>query len=202
LNAGLSSLAVLKASCVAAALRTRTDVDAALITLGTAAAGMIEDYLSRKLQYVAGEIYEQGARCLVASLPRYPLKEVTALAVRDTPSATPASVTGSLMRIDAAAGLLHFNAPVGAQNSTLITTYSGGFWFDTTEDESGTMPSGATPLPAALRGAWLMQCQGMINALKLFDAQSSAKGKDAETLTKLDLLPLVIVALRPYRRLI
>lgn len=203
MNAGFSSLTELKTAIVAAALRPRTDFDAALTALGLGAASLIEAFLNRTLAYEAGATCEGSARVLVMSLPRYPLASVASVQLKGVEDEAFETLSGIIHRIDSKAGLLHFTGAPGAEHSTLKVTYTGGYWWDITEDSSGTLPVGAVLLPGAIRSAWLLQVQAMAEACNLFGAQSSSKkDKAGAALGDLDLLPLAAYMLRHFRRMI
>lgn len=203
MNAGFSSLAELKAAVVAAALRTRTDFDAALVSLGLGAASMIEAHLNRSLAWSASATHDTSARLLVLSLPKYPLASVASVQIKGAPGDSFSTVSDLIQMIDLKSGLLHFMGCPGAETDTLRVTYAGGYFWDVTEDSSGTLPEGATLLPAVIRAAWLLQVQAMLEATNLFGAQSSTKkGKEGAALAELDVLPIVQTMLRPFRRMI
>jgi hypothetical protein len=83
-------------------------------------------------------------------------------------------------------------------------TYTGGYWYDDTDAGTGTLPSGATLLPADVKMIWLNECQLVWQASDRLGIQHIPQGENALLNTRLGILelsPMSKAALEPYRRL-
>jgi hypothetical protein len=98
-------------------------------------------------------------------------------------------------------GYLMFIALQGYYWSRLQVTYTGGFWFDTTEDGSGVMPATATPLPAAVKSAWYLQCQHVWKRWDKLGAQIAQNPEGQSALSGLAMVPMAEEFLRPFKRM-
>ena len=202
MNAGLASLAALKAAVLPESLRSRTAFNETLVLIGLGVAQMIEGYLARTLAWSEAAQEECGAQVQTVALTRYPLASVTSIELQGAGSATWDDITGDLYRLDKKAGLLHFSTTPGAVHDTLRATFAGGYWWDDTEDASGELPENATLIPAALKLAWIAQTQAVVEAMKLTNAQAAtAKDKEQAALLQAELLPAVKTMLAPFRRM-
>lgn len=195
----LSSLTQLKAAILPAAMRSRTDFDTQLTTIGNAVQALFEQHCNRRLTYAASETHTQnGADLLCLSLPRYPVVSVASLTLRDV-SAVDTTLDLTETRLDKQAGLLHFRATPGDWYDQLLVVSTGGYYVDTSENQSGSLPSGATALPDDLRSAYYLQCKALAEAQGILGAGAAASEKD-KTKAEADLLPMVASVLRQYRR--
>ena len=192
MNAGFSSLTALKAQLLAPTLRARTDWDTKIAALGLGVAGAFEGFCNRSLARVAaGTFTTTGGRASLI-LPRYPVETITALETRDTIAAGWTDALASLDTFAPESGAVYFASPLDV--AQIRVTYTGGFWWDTSEDASGTLPGGATALPAEILSAWHMQVEKIWNAKDKLGTQiakepTSAGGTAA--LTSADLSPAV-----------
>jgi hypothetical protein len=98
-------------------------------------------------------------------------------------------------------GYIMFISIQGYFFSRIRITYTGGFWFDTTEDGSGVMPAGATLLPAAVKSAWYLQCQHVWKRIDKLGAQIAQDGEGQSALSAIEVIPLVKELLRPFKRM-
>lgn len=199
MNAGFSSLTKLKAQVLPPAMRSRTDFDDALTALGLGVAAMMARFCDRTFERATGATFRQSANNVVFTLPRYPLESVSSAVVTHADGTTD-DVTADLARIDLPSGTVCFEDPPGRQLDVITFTFAGGFWWDTTEDASGTLPSGATALPADVQLAFFVQMRAVCKAQDLFgtaavDGDSKAPKRDA-----LELMPAVQSILNPHRR--
>jgi hypothetical protein len=110
---------------------------------------------------------------------------------------------GELIRYrDDESGLLWFSTnQADDRESMLRVTYTGGHWFDDTENETGDMPAGAAALPDDVKLAWLLQCQHVWNERDKFGAAITDKAGQQSKLSALALVPEVLDILKSYRRL-
>lgn len=204
MNAGFSSLTALKGQLLAVTLRSRTDWDSQLTALGLGVAATIEDSLGRKLARLLGDTHTVPGDTAVVSLPRYPIETITAVAYRDRSAADWQDATGQLYTWSSAAGLAYLDGQLTDHLGQVRVTYSGGYWWDTSETTPGTLPTGAAALPAALHSAWLTQCRDQWRAMDPLGtslAKSSEAATQTPTLGQLALSPAVLAAIAPYRRL-
>jgi hypothetical protein len=206
----LSNLLTLKRHLLPESWESETNLDAVLTQLGHGVLGAFESYCARKFARVADATFETPADAWFVALDRYPVETVSALALQSavTGEWEPLTVADVLTRLDKAAGTLRFVAEPGIYTDTLRVTFTGGYWFDTSEDEGepDTMPAGANAVPPALQYAWLAQCKHAFAESRLAGARAIAIGEDAAKLARtgsgLELLPMVQATLQPYRRLV
>lgn len=199
MNAGLSSLTVLKTHVMPVAMRARTDFDDQLVALGTGVAMLMERYCGRQFTRQTSATFKAPADNLVFSLPRYPLESLTSAILTD-PDGNTTTLTADVQRTDLDAGLVYFASVPGTNDDYITFTFAGGFWWDTTEDSSDTLPSGANALPADLFLAFVMQMKAVVEAQALFGiAAANADGKSKQPVA-LELIPSVKDILNTYRR--
>lgn len=205
MNLGLGNRTTLKKFLLPgglAATSSQLVPDAAVDALGLGVAGWCEQHCGRKFGRVVGDTAQfEGAR-LTFVLPRYPVEAVTAVEVRSGLGAAwearpPADVVAGL---DETAGLLRFAAPPTADYGVVRVTWTGGYWFDTSEDASGTLPAGAVALPADLQLAWLLCCQEVWNKKDKLGLSLSAAADVHVGIAKLELPTGIRQMLAPYRR--
>lgn len=209
MNAGLSNLATLKAHLLPATMQTATTYDSLVSALGLGLAGVFERLTSREFWRTAGAVEQFGSRRSHYTVRRYPVETVTKLEQRDDASEAWAVLTLAdyLLDYDAESGVVSFNSELGPPTMQSRLTYTGGYWWQTSEPSDQTQqtqPTGSTALPSSLLTIWLLQCK---QAWKVMDplgksiVPGAAGGQLAlETLGYLDLLPQVRMVLDTYRR--
>jgi hypothetical protein len=201
MDLGLGNLKTLKDWLLAESLRNTTDYDDQITIIGRAAAERFEVFCNRKFARVSGDTFECSADREHLVLPRYPLEVITTIEQKDTEEEGWVTLTMAdvVVTRSLSAGLIHLVGALGQHTSRLRITYTGGFWFDTTEDSSGSMPVGAMPLPNLLRAAWLKQCE---HEWQAHDKLGKAIAEDAKAspLAGLNLTPEVQAILRGYVR--
>lgn len=201
MNAGFSSLTALKAQILAQSLRARTDFDAQLLALGLGVASAIEGTLGRKLTRTEGDTLIVPGDEAVYSLPRYPVETVTALEYRTRSSDAWADGIGQLYTTNSASGLAYLTSPLTDRYGQVRFTYTAGYWWDTSENASGTLPEGAAALPGAILSAWHIQIEALWRAKDKLGTQIAKEPEAAAGLTSPELLPAVVAMLAPFRRL-
>lgn len=202
MNAGFSSLTALKKSVIPSALRSRTDFDDQLVDIGLGVAGMIEGFLGRSLAWEEGAQEMFPADQLHFGLSRYPITTLEAVEIQGSGESTWEDITDDAARTEKAAGLIQFASLPGSRHDTIRVTFDGGFWWDDSEDASGTLPTGATRLPSALKLAWIAQVQAVVEALKLTGPQAAtSKDKEQAAILSAELLPGVKTMLDAFRRM-
>lgn len=202
MNAGFSSLTRLKQAIMPSSLWASVQYDDAVTDIGLGVAEMLADYCGRQFAYQVGDTFIQDAARLVMAVPRYPVNEWAAVAIQGSPTDAWEDISGSVTRYEGSSGVLYFRHAPGTEAGSLRVTYTGGYWWDSTEDRSGTIPAGAVPLPMALFNAWTLQVQAITQSRDLFGlvaAQAAAVEKTARP-SEAHLLPAVVSLINPYRR--
>lgn len=203
MNAGLSNLAKLKAQLLPGSWAATTAQDAVITALGLGVAGLFEAHTGRKFARVVGENEYFEASGSHLQLHRLPVETLSALALQSTFGGTFDSVIDNVLRVTPS-GIVTLAATLDRTGgSTLRATYTGGFWYDTAEDNSGVLPGGATALPATLQTAWFMQCKALYartetDAVKA-GLDSGNLGALSALLNEAQLLPVVVSMLNQYR---
>lgn len=202
MNAGLTNLAKLKRSLMPPSMVERTDFDDMLITLGVGVAMLMENHCARRFTRLEEDTHEQSANNVVFSVPRYPIETISSVMLKSAANGDETNIAADMQRANLKAGLVHYDEPPGREHDTVIITYSGGFWWDTSEDNSGVMPEGASALPADLQTAFLLQMMEVVRAQDLFGtgAAGDEDSKKKTSSATLDLIPAVRTILNPYRR--
>ena len=203
MNAGFSNLTKLKTQLLAPSLRPGIGYDDALLALGLGVAAMFEKFCSRKFARLADATFLASADRDHLYLDRPPIETITTLELNSA-SNTFVAITGSILNWEAASGLVYFGTPLGQANETLRVTFSGGYFWDETEDGNTPVPAGATVLPDDLQLAWFLQCRAVWETLDKTGAKITQVGSGADfvsgTLAGLDLSPQVEKMLAGYRR--
>jgi hypothetical protein len=207
MNIGLGNLTELKGQLLAASLRADTNYDAVITGIGLGVANWFDQFCNRTFCRTAGKVDTFSADRRHWYLNCFPVESISALAKKDDETdgfvAYPLPPdSGSLiqaMQMDQ--GYLMFIALQGYYWSRLQVTYTGGFWFDTTEDGSGVMPATATPLPAAVKSAWYLQCQHVWKRWDKLGAQIAQNPEGQSALSGLAMVPMAEEFLRPFMRM-
>lgn len=203
MDAGLSNLWTLKAHLLPEAIRARPTYDETMLTLGRGTAWLMQRHCNRELARVAGATHtaEAGDRTVIV-LPRYPIEEVTAVELRTRPTDPWESQDlDCIARIDHAAGLVILESPMGIWHSMLRLTYTGGYWWSTTEPpDAEAQPAGSTALPADLQLAWLLQCEHTWSQRDRLGTGIAAGPGERSKIADVTLLEGTVEALRPYLR--
>jgi len=192
MNTGFASLTYLKAQLLAEALRAGTEYDAALTLLGQGVAAQFEDFCNRKFARVVGDTYTVSADRNHLYVPRYPVESVSGVELKTSSAdgflVQPAS---TIVNTNLESGFVYFSGELGPFWAHLRVTYTGGYWWDITEDGSDSLPSGATAVPEHLRLAWVLQCKEVWNQNDKLGVGLTAEVSKTPTFAKLDLVPQV-----------
>lgn len=203
MNAGLANLTTLKRHLLAEKVRADIRWDDEILAIGLGVAGAFESYCDRKFLRVAGGTFQTVcAGRSIFVLPRYPIETVTAVDLRMSYGAAweAQTITDTIESVSEEAGLVVLYASIGTDRSSIRFTYTGGFWWDTSEDSSGVQPEGSTAAPADLVQAWLLQCQDIWARRDNLGVGITAKPTERAKLSELDLSPAVRSVLRTYQR--
>jgi hypothetical protein len=166
MNLGLGNRTTLRKFILSPALAATSSTlapDASIDALGLGVARLFEKFCGRKFGRAAGDTVEFSGDRLSFVLPRYPVEAIASVEFRAGFTAAWSELSDVVEGFDPAAGLIQFASLPGNQFSALRVTYTGGYWFDDTEDATGVKPTGATALPEDLSLAWLMCCQEFWN---------------------------------------
>jgi hypothetical protein len=203
MNLILGNLSNLKAAVLPEDLRAMTDWDNALADLARGVAASMQTFCNRRFERIEDDTFERAADCSYLSLPRFPVEEVSLLELKvDETSGfgpLPANTIWSLIK---QSGLVEFGGRLMTWDARVRVTYTGGFWADYTEDNSGTQPDGSTAVPADLIHAWHLQVQNEIESTNLLRGVAAKRTNDkAETATSdLKLITRVREILHPFVR--
>jgi hypothetical protein len=207
MNVGLGNLAELKGQLLAASLRGDTNYDAVITGIGLGVANLFDQICNRTLARTAGKVDTFSADRRHWYLNCYPVEAITAVAKCDSQadgfaaSPLPPNPGSLIQQMQLDQGYIMFIAIQGCFFSRIQVTYTGGFWFDTTENGSGVMPAGATPLPAAVKSAWYLQCQHVWKRIDKLGAQIAQDPEPQSALDNMELAPMVKQLLRPFKRM-
>lgn len=202
MNAGFSNLSYLKDRLLLASDAAGSDYDDAVLALGLAVAGFFESECDRTFARAVNDVYEAPADRSYVIVPRYPLESVTTAQVRD--NLTDGWTAADLLNILPLSGMVYFNGDMGVYGSTARVTYTGGYWWDTTEDNTGVQPAGSTIVPQGLVLLWAQFCKYLWDRSSI---ENSAKAGFTSELEKFitkesDLPEFVKRGLAPYRRMV
>lgn len=157
MDLGLGNLAEVKAFCLSPDLAADTKYDVVLAQIARGVAGRFDRLTNRKLARAEGAIHAFDADRSFYVLPRYPVEEIAAFEQRATLLDDWEDAMDLILQRDDASGILDFLSQLGVRAVQFRATWTGGYWFDSSEDASGVLPDGASPVPGELKEAWLMQ---------------------------------------------
>ncbi len=204
MNIGLGNLSELKAQLLAAALRTQSNYDDLVSSIGLGVALTFDKVCNRKFQRVEGDICQFSSDRDHYYLPRYPVEVITNVEQRDSIAAGWLPLNEIVWNMNEKSGLIMFGGQLGYSFSQVQVTYTGGYWFDDSEDGTAVQPDGSTLLPGDLKLAWYLMARKVWEALDKTGAsvlKSGVTGQSvAGTLTDLKMPPQVQAILDSYRR--
>jgi hypothetical protein len=200
MNLGLGNLTELKAQLLSEVLRAGTEYDAPLQAIGSGVAAQFDQHCNRKLARAVADTVTFPADSPVYFLPRYPVEDVTAVATKDERGTTWSDVLADLYNWNAENGAIYFLVALGPNHSQLKITFTGGYWVDTSEDNSGTLPAGAVALPGDLKLAWFLQCEEVWNQKDKLGVGIIAETAKKPNFKSLELIPEVKDILRAHIR--
>jgi hypothetical protein len=203
MDIGLGNLTELKGQLLAASLRNDTNYDAVITAIGLGVAAQFDKYCNRKLARLVGDFDQFRADRRHYYLKRYPVEAIASAQRQDTLTDgwQTLAVTDLIQQWNLEIGYISFIALQGYEFSQLMVTYTGGFWYDTTENETGVMPSTAAPVPADIKLAWYLQCQNVWRQWDKLGNQIAAAPERQTSDQTLQLAPAVRELLDDHRRL-
>jgi hypothetical protein len=207
MNIGLGNLTELKGQLLAASLRSDTNYDAVITGIGLGVANLFDQHCNRTFARTVGksDIFSADRRHWYLNC--YPVEEITGVAKCDdqadgfVASALPPDESSLIQQMQPDQGYIMFIAIQGYFFSRIQVTYTGGYWFDTTEDGSGVMPATATALPGAVKTAWYLQCQHLWKRWDKLGAQIAQNPEQQGGLSAVEMIPMVKELLRPFKRM-
>ena len=185
----------LKARILPAETSGATRFDERLRGIAEGVAAMFDCYTGRKLVREVGRIEDHPGGVGVIFLQAPPVEVLTTLTISYEEG--DAFEALGYDRLSKKAGIIRFDeASPGDDGSTIRATYTGGYWVDTSEDLSGTLPNGATAIPGDLLDAWVMQVDHECRLRKVF---GGTQDEDiAASLAAVGLVPRAEVTLKHY----
>ncbi len=199
MNAGLGTLSALKRRLLPPQSLSQTEWDAEILSIGTGVARWFEAQCDRKFSRVVDDLYLCRGDRMHVTLPRYPVEAVT-LVEQLYPIGTQWTPCPAPSLLYPQSGLLEFLVPAAPLGSQLRVTFTGGYWFDTSDDHSGLLPTGATPLPEDLSRAWLDQSAFLFENRSRLGMKKYIERGSAFYLENDALVPGVVSILNGYRR--
>lgn len=211
MNSGFSNLTTLKAALLPDALRADTQFDAVIAAIGLGVAESFDRFCNRRFARLedAEEIFDCNRT--YCSLARYPVEEITKAETRDTVDGgwIEQTISNVVTQISEASGLVEFGATLGSNLSRVRLTYTGGYFWVTTEPtdedhDEDVIPVTGFALPADLFDAWLEQCQYLFTERDAMGQQGIKKqgkeGTGAWKFAEIGLLKHVSDVLNKYTR--
>ena len=203
MDLGLGNRISLKRWLLPAEEQSGSDFDDAIDQIGKGVAAVFDKHCDRFLARESSATAVFTADRETVILPRYPIEGVSAFELRtDLVTGWEAlTVNDVIQNMTEDAGVLTLSARQGNRFARIRITWTGGYWFDSSEDESGNLPAGATSLPLDLKLAWLNQCAHVWeNREKLGIAIGNRANDQPGALKKIELLPSVREILHDYIR--
>jgi hypothetical protein len=207
MNVGLGNLTELKGQLLAASLRGDTNYDGVITGIGLGVASLLDQYCNRTFARTVGKTDIFSADRRHWYLNCYPVEEITGVAKCDdqaegfVASTLPPEASSMIQQTQLDQGYVMFIAIQGYFFSRIQVSYTGGYWFDTTEDGSGVKPATATALPAAVKTAWYLECQEVWKKTDKLGAQIAQNPEGQTAVSGMQLAPLVKELLRPFKRM-
>ena len=202
MNAGLGNLTDLKRALLMPEEREGTDFDEGVQAIGLGVAAMFESYCGRRFARVVGDTFEFDAYRLSFVVPRYPIEAITSLELRSTIAEGFVVQEGQPTNFRRESGILFFGSVLGGPEDTARCTWTGGYWWDESEDGSGEKPAAAQLLPADLKLAWLQQSKFYWDRASIVErAKAGFKEGDGFLTADSELIATVKLTLDKYRRM-
>lgn len=188
----------LKARILPSEVSSQTRYDTRLAAIADGVAAAFDRYTSRALVRASSQVETVPGGSSFYSLTRFPIETVASAILTDPEGGTE---TLTIARTNKSAGLIHFDGAQGTERDAIAITLTGGYWTDTGEAGNGTLPNGATAMPADLLDAYVLQCDHEARVRKVFGG-TSAEDLAAQLPKDFDLIPRVERILKHYQRII
>lgn len=201
---GLGTLGQLKRFLLNSGIVAETTYDEAIAFIGRGVANLIDRQCNRTFKRGASITEDFRGGTDLVLLARYPVETVASIGLKSVGESiftTQATVVDTFA-LDS--GVLLLTGSIGSERDQLRVTYTGGYWYDTSDDDTGVMPAEATLLPADVKMTWLMECQHAWQSRDALGIQHAGQDGGALLNTRLGILelsPMSKAALEPYQRL-
>lgn len=205
MNLGLGNLNELKGQLLAEALRVDTSYDAQITAIGRGAAAAINKHCNRQFERVENATFISPADRTHVILDRFPVESISQVELKtDETTGWEVQTADTIIALKEQSGIVHFGAALGPSWSELRITYTGGYWFDTTEENNDSLPDGAELLPADVKLAWYLHCKTIWQSIDkigqdIVKTGSSATNNPA-SVAGLDMAPDVKAMLNQFVR--
>lgn len=202
MNLGLGNLTTVKEHIQSPAMALETSFDGPLSMIALGVSGMFEGYTNRRFARLENDVFTVDADRLQIWLPRAPVESIASIEQQDDLDTGYYALLQNdiLLNLDLRTGWLMFNGACGSVGSSIRITYTGGYYFNTSEEEDLGCPAGQTELPDDLRMAWLMQIEHIWSQRDKLGVSLAAKPGAESHVGDLQLLPMVRQILDGYRR--
>jgi hypothetical protein len=199
MDLGLGNLITLKRHLLSPAMQLQSDFDVVIADLGKGLAGQFEKFCNRSFARVASGTAEFSGDRDSVYLPRYPIESITKVETKASELTGWLEVTTqAVQQIKETSGWLYFGGMLGDWTTRVRVTYTGGYWYDTSEAETTVIPVGATALPHDLKMAWALQARITWAGV---DKLGNSIARGAQKMPELAPLDLVVERLLgPHRR--
>ena len=194
LNAGYSTLEYLKRQIFPDVMEDDVEWDEDLKRIGLAVAVQFDRYCNRGFARKVDAVYDDKANHTSVVLYRFPVEVVTSVEV-SYPSGS-SDLTECIVSTGKKSGVVEFNQLLGGYRDRLTVIYTGGYWLD----DGSEMPADATPLPADILNAYVLQVQAVVKATDTLRNVAVKDDGDSMQIAALQLVPIVEQVLNPYRR--
>ena len=198
MNAGFSNLDTLKKQLLANTLKNDTRFDKLILSLGLGVATQIENACQRRFALATGDTETFPADRAEFLLSRTPVTAVTLIELKI------AEADGWVAQTDPnfirALNLVNGIVDCGPEDcgpyyGQVRITYNGGYFWEQLEPDDTAyptaLPAGATPVPADLVNAWLLQCRHVWNQLDKLGTNILKAGEDKSLRFPEDFAPTV-----------
>ena len=194
MNAGFSSLTKLKAQLLASSLRAATQYDDLILSIGRGVAKQFEHECNRKFERQVGatDIFQGDRASFILS--RYPIERITAIDLqKDVDDGWQSQDLTLIQSYNSQSGVVYLadNDDAGPYWSQVRFTYTGGYWWDTSEDDSGVQPDGSALLHDDMILAWHIQCRHIWNLTDKLGIAITDKPQSQDGEKKIEMLGIV-----------
>lgn len=183
MNAGFSSLSMLKSLVFPSEYEDKTEFDEKLRHIGLGVASQFETRANRRFSRVVDRAEKKAVTGMVLQVDHFPIESVSQVTFLLAGEAADNADVLTPDRISEETGIIHIDC-FARQRDTVTVTYTGGYWWDTSEENDTSIPTGATPIPDDLFDAWITQVQAVIEARNLFGGESGGENTKQNITTR------------------
>lgn len=199
-DCGLGVLSELKAHILSESLTDRGEYDAALQVIGLGVAALLERHCNRTFKRLQNAVEDFPGDRDVIQLSRCPIESIASIGLQEIGDLAFTTQTGIVDNVLSQSGVAWLTCELGTPRAIIRATYTGGYWYDDSADQSGSLPSGATLLPPEVKLAWLTQCAHLWSQRDNLGVGLTDKPGARSKLEECELLPLVKQLLQHYVR--